>query len=104
LFLNNIFYILILVKIRALNFNLNRWWKFVVGVFGYKNCTFELSFTSSSHKIINLYDGMAHEKSLIQGDSYLFKYKNYYNQTLKFILSTSIGKAKFYINTFYESS
>jgi hypothetical protein len=33
---------------------------FVVGVFGFKNCTFELSFINSRHQIVNLYGGIPH--------------------------------------------
>ena len=70
-FINNIYIISANYNKRARElFNTSSGMKgiYVVGIYGYKNCSFELSFVNNHYKIIDLYSGVSHEKQLNAGD------------------------------------
>lgn len=70
---------------------------YIIGVYGFSNCTFTITVTFAKHKIIYLRPGYPHQYQFKAGDEVFFEYYNF-DSGFRAILSESYGDSELIIN------
>jgi hypothetical protein len=76
---------------------------FIIGVYGYSNCTYILTAAFSNHKILYISPGLPTEGVLAEKDVVFFEYYHYTNTSFRVILSKEIGDTVALINTYNKN-
>lgn len=75
---------------------------YVIGIYGFTNCTFSLTVVFQANKIIFLRPGFPHELYLKSNETISFQYYNF-DSAFRVIISTEFGDSALYINPYNSS-